>query len=454
MAAMLVSTIILTRILPQEIFGKLIATISFASVTNILIWGWIPSSVVRFSAGSDDGLNKILVPGVWFVIYSFFLLLIVAVPISWVFFFDYRLFVLYGLVYAMAETFNAILVSFYRGTEKSKTVNLTVIIFVTSTTLISALVTKFSSSATPLITYISAYLCGSSFYIILSLIRLKLKPLSIALLNHHASTLKLFFKFGFPLSGNSLCIWFSTMGNRLILGMFCGAAAIAQYTVAFNGASFLIEPLATLIIFSRYPRMIKLYDNKNFDGLKSLIDSSIRFYLLLTGAGLTFFLAYPDLLGRVIGGDSYNNLGPLFLLLLPGILAQCLSSYANKPFELAQKTRDNFILLTSITVINLLLTLLAGKLYNATGIAIARSFTFILYFITAYFWGRKHIKWSFPFPFTSILCTATFGLFISKRFFLDNLLQHQSIIAIIYAVEVTIVFAIIAKMTYKTEEIV
>jgi O-antigen/teichoic acid export membrane protein len=445
------TTIVLTRLLLPSEFGELTATLSIASVISIILYGWMPSAIVRFGTGKPSVKEETLLPCFWlFIITSVAFFLIVSV--LFVFFFkSYYLYSIYGISYCFGTSLNSIIISYHRSACKATSVNSSVFVFSIITNGISVLVTFLFPSK--IVGFISGYAAGVVIYLLYTIIENGIDLKSINSINR-VSYLHELFKYGFPLSGNSLCYWFSTLGNRLVLGFFGGPSAIASFTVAYNAASLIIEPAATLIVFARFPKMIKLYDQNMMPQLHELLDESIKLYMLLVSVAIVFSFSYPDIVVKIIGGNAYQSSSLLLILLLPGILFQCLSSYANKPFELSKKSKEIFILLSSITACNVLLTLIGGYLYGSEGIAIARSITFISYFIIAYKWGKRYISWSFPWKTASVLLFICILFFLFCRLLMTRFQVNFAIqICLFIAIAFCYVFFMLIRFSKNTDRI-
>jgi O-antigen/teichoic acid export membrane protein len=157
--------------------------------------------------------------------------------------------------------------------------------------------------------------------------------------------------------------------------IYCSAPELGNYIQASKIVQWLLLP-PMMISSVLFPITAIGRDETIRD--KIITASRILFWLYLAGAILL------ALLGRwifpAVFGESFNRVYPVFILLIPGILALAtlypVSAYNAGMNQLGINVRGSFYALVVIVVLNLLFT----PVYGIYGAAIASSIGYLVYF--------------------------------------------------------------------------
>lgn len=175
--------------------------------------------------------------------------------------------------------------------------------------------------------------------------------------------------------------------STIIIGIYIGATEVAYWGVCMQIIGS-IQACYTPLSDGIYPEMIK---SKNINLIKKILKLFLPIVIL--GCILVYFLA--DIIFLIIGGEEYLVAVPIFRLLIPALFFGFLVVLFGWPtLGAIGKTKETTFttVVSIISYIIMLIFLLCINKFTLINIAIARSVTEFILFITRYIFYLKYKK--------------------------------------------------------------
>ena len=178
------------------------------------------------------------------------------------------------------------------------------------------------------------------------------------------------FKFGLPLTPNTLIHWVLSSSDRYLLAILVGLSLAGIYSAAFNiGAVIylLVAPIQLVL----YPTLARLYDDGRIDQVKEYLRRSFRYYMILV---LPAVVGISVLAGPIIMALTTPAFAPgaavIPFIALAGLLSG-MSRFVDNVPHLVKKTHLNFITFSIPAVLNVALVFVLTPLFGIVGAGIA-----------------------------------------------------------------------------------
>lgn len=175
--------------------------------------------------------------------------------------------------------------------------------------------------------------------------------------------------------------------STIIIGIHIGTTEVAYWGVCMQIIGS-IQACYTPLSDGIYPEMIK---SKNINLIKKIL--KIFLPLVIIGCILVYFLAEPVFL--ILGGEEYLNAVPIFRLLIPALFFGFLVVLFGWPtLGAIGKTKETTLstVISIIAYIFMLGILLFINKFTLINLAIARSLTEFILFITRYMFYIRYRK--------------------------------------------------------------
>jgi O-antigen/teichoic acid export membrane protein len=212
------------------------------------------------------------------------------------------------------------------------------------------------------------------------------------------SNIKVYLKWGLPLTPTSAIGWIMTNSDRYIISYFLGVSAAGIYT-ASNGiggyTSFALLPLSTVL----YPAISKTYDEGKLDECRNYFQLSFKYLMMFaipSAVGLTL-LAKPLL--RILTTPEFFSGNPVVTFAAFGTLASCLYSLGVYVIYLVGKTQIVIKLLSVTAVLNVILNLILIPHMGIIGAAIASLISPIVLSLVTMIVTRRYFKYDLNLSF-------------------------------------------------------
>jgi O-antigen/teichoic acid export membrane protein len=223
-------------------------------------------------------------------------------------------------------------------------------------------------------------------------------------------TVRILFKFGFPLifamSGDLII---NTSGNYL-LGYFNNLEEVALFSLAYKIAAISIMILIGPFQMAYEPFIFRHKENEDIDKLIAKISTYVLFAYIFVCVGI--LVLFKDLI-RLIGHNEYNDAYYLLFLLLPGIGLTIFNYIGQSLLHFKNKTNLTGIIVLFSTLISLLFSYFLIKYQGTIGLIISLNFYLFISSFLLLFYGMKEVKIKLELKRLLIISFIGLGLFIA-----------------------------------------
>ena len=183
-------------------------------------------------------------------------------------------------------------------------------------------------------------------------------------------------KTSYPMALSAISYFLMQSVDVLFLGAFDTFESIAYYSVAVKIATVTSLALISVNIVIA-PKIAKIYNDRNFSELKSMIRKATRINVLISSPILLILFFFPDFLLSMFG-DNYTLAKNAFLVLL---IAQFFNSITG-PSALYLNMTGRQKILNSILLISLLINVILNVIlipkFGMVGAASATTISFVI----------------------------------------------------------------------------
>ncbi len=201
------------------------------------------------------------------------------------------------------------------------------------------------------------------------------------------------FKFGLPLTPNTLIHWVLSSSDRYLLAILVGLSLAGIYSAAFNiGAVIylLVAPIQLVL----YPTLARLYDDGRIDQVKEYLRRSFRYYMILV---LPAVVGISVLAGPIIMALTTPAFAPgaavIPFIALAGLLSG-MSRFVDNVPHLVKKTHLNFITFSIPAVLNVALVFVLTPLFGIVGAGIAATASHVVMLLIGLSISRRFLTFS------------------------------------------------------------
>ncbi|HGJ67487.1 TPA: flippase [bacterium] len=199
------------------------------------------------------------------------------------------------------------------------------------------------------------------------------------------------FMFGLIASGSQLCYFFITTTDTVLLTYIHGLESVGLYNA--------VIPIVTLLLYLSMalstvitPRVSELVAQKKFNDISFLWEKSIKYVLMATLPLIGLIVLYPDLILRIMFGESFVAASNALVILAVGIIFFGLSQI-NMSFLLSIiGPKKNLIIYAIATIVNIVLNLILIPKYSIDGAAIATIISYVVLFVISTMMLLRMIK--------------------------------------------------------------
>lgn len=219
------------------------------------------------------------------------------------------------------------------------------------------------------------------------------RALQIARSGEARTTVTSFVGFGFPMT-----LWlFSSIlldvGDRWVLQVLLGSGAVgiydANYRLIGGVAALLVVPVTITV----HPYVMGLSGSVDKVRVGRVIGTVIDNLLIvaLLAVGLTFLFSAD--LAIVLLGPEFREGSVIMPVVLAGVFASNIGTFAHKPFEIAGRTRPMVLTGYLAAGANLILCLALVPIVGYIGAAYATLLAYVMYTVVVGVRGRRLIPW-------------------------------------------------------------
>ena len=373
----------LTRVLSTETYGVVTYVKTVMTYMQILVdFGFLLSATKDIVRTREDKekmgyvIGDTLIARIMLGIIGLFMVILLAITLPIL-----KNNILYTILSYIVVFLSIFLMDFlFRGIERMHVITIRFIVMKTISTILTFFLIKNDSNLLliPILDILSSLIAIILVFIEIKKINVKIKFSKIK--NAFTSIKESFVYFLSNVASTS----FNAL-STIIIGIYINATEVAYWGVCMQIVGS-IQACYTPISEGIYPEMIK---SKNIDLVKKVI--KIFLPIVIIGCIAAYFLA--DIGFMIIGGEEYVQAAPIFRILIPTLFFGFFAIIYGWPtLGAIGKTKETTI--STVISIVVYITLLAGLIitnaFTLINVAIVRSITEVVLFITRYTFFRKY----------------------------------------------------------------
>lgn len=199
-------------------------------------------------------------------------------------------------------------------------------------------------------------------------------------------------RYGAPLVPIAYAMWALNSLDRLFIIRFSNMDELAVYSMSY-GIGSLITQMITGPVFTMYPNTaVKLYENQDLTGLKSLYSRSLLLILTTMLPAIFGIAAIGDQLIVVLSTGDYIQGSKIIVIVMVAYLFAIISSYGDITFQLVNKQKYSTYTITFAAILNALLNAILVPRYGILGAGISTILSFCVYAIISIVVSQKYIR--------------------------------------------------------------
>ncbi len=209
-----------------------------------------------------------------------------------------------------------------------------------------------------------------------------------------------YLSFGIPTVPGNLSNWFVELSDRYVIGILLGVAFVGYYSPGYTLGSIIAMFMAPFA-FILPPLLSPLYDEKKMDEIKSYLQYSIKYFVLialpsifglsLLSKPLLVLIATPQIAANGYFITPFTAISA-FLFGIYGIISQTL--------VLEKKTKIIGFLWIIAAIINIVSNIILVPIFGIIAAAITTLVAYAFTLLMTIFYSQKYIKLQFNIKFT------------------------------------------------------
>ncbi|HPE60388.1 MAG: lipopolysaccharide biosynthesis protein [Thiothrix sp.] len=205
-------------------------------------------------------------------------------------------------------------------------------------------------------------------------------------------------RYGLPLSASVLMSEVIYSSDRLLLAWLQGKAAAGQYAVACDLPAFTLNMLMMGINLAAYPALVQALEQGDRQQLRGCRLQHFRLlFAVALPASAGLILVAPNLVTLMIGVEFQPAVRALLPVIAVAVLFSGLKAYYfDLAFQLGEHPRGQLQILMLAAGLNLILNLVLIPLWSMQGAALATLITFMAALLLSAVRGRHHFPLVFP----------------------------------------------------------
>jgi O-antigen/teichoic acid export membrane protein len=413
----LISIAYFTRLLSPYEYGSYELLINTVNITEAILISWLYQSSLRYYKKYENlgEESKFIATGLQFIV-----IIWISISILYLIFnnfidnfveLDYKIFLYYGLILLGVQGLYKYFLVIIRGRREADRYSL----FVSLETIL-----KYGLAILVLI-YTGLRVKGILIVFILVFTGFIAFELIRLLRNNNFKTIfsmrivKELFNYGFPLIGASITHLILSVGDRYMINYFLGTVEVGIYSAGYRLSQMSIQNFYLLLMLAAYPIIIRDYENKGREAATLTIKKSLNYYfILLIPIVIGVWALAGDIVEGILGREFARAQGILPLIAL-GTFFYGLSQYANKPFELKEKTSIIFYMLVFSAVLNIGLNIYFIPVFGIAGAAYTTLISYAFYLIILTVMSRRFIPLNIDYQTLYKTVLAAMIMFLGLR---------------------------------------
>lgn len=206
------------------------------------------------------------------------------------------------------------------------------------------------------------------------------------------SSIKPYFPFALPLLPVALGHILINIGDRYVIGYFMGSSSVGIYSASYSIGlllSFFYAPIPIVL----FPTITKLFENKEYDKLKTHLQYSLKFFLMLAIPSLLGLLILSRSLLQTLTTPEYVQGYMIVPIIALSVIFYNISDLNNQIIILFKKTKISAIINIVSAIINIAMNVILIPIYGVIGAAISTLISFTLHLILTTSIGYKKMPY-------------------------------------------------------------
>jgi O-antigen/teichoic acid export membrane protein len=394
------SVSIFTRIFEPEAYGQYSLVVATASITTILLAGWIQQSVLRYlprfkTSGELQQFMEKFAAILASVSMTALAILLLVYPLLKSVLAEYGRFYFPGVALVLSGFIFQVLTSVFQADLKSGPyAKYKIALAVGRLALALAFVFIVSRDVIGLI-----FAMAVSYLVLIGFMKWELGMWSALKAVHRAldlGFLKKFASYGFPMIGWMMGGQILAISDRFVIGAFRGASEVGIYSANYSIVSMGIGLLTSPLIMAAHPLLINTWEKGDRPSVPSMISTFSRYYLLAIVPIVFFVGVLSKDFAEVLLGEEYREGFAIIPFVLAGYMMWGLSMYGQKGFELLEKTKSMLMLVAVCAACNIILNVIFVPKFGYYAAAVTSFVSYSVYPIMVHRTSRSILPWRLP----------------------------------------------------------
>lgn len=266
--------------------------------------------------------------------------------------------------------------------------------------------------------------------------------------------LKNIFKFGLTLWLGNIIVMLVSRLDVIFITYFRVLKEVAWYNVSLPTA-MLLTTFSAAVNNTLYPTVAELWSKGRKEDVAKGMESVIKFFFVLMLPPALLFLAYPDIIIRILFGESYLPAALSLQVLSIGMLFSSISSIFLGVINGIGSPGMNAKVVSVVAGANFVLNLLLVPLYGLDGAAVATAISFGIMFLMTFIFLRNRIKMSIRFTDVGRIflggLLALLAVAAAKHALVIEDAVIESAVTFIIAMAFYVVYLVMARVIVKSD---
>lgn len=204
--------------------------------------------------------------------------------------------------------------------------------------------------------------------------------------------------YSIPLIPNAMCWWINCSSDKYFVNIFCGAAAVGIYAVAYKVPSLLSTVMS--IFFGAW--QISAVEDFGSETSRSFFSDIYRKTLLMNVFASSVLIGVSKYLGKILFADDFFVAWKYTILLVIAYFFSTMASFLGSIYTCGKQTKMLFVTSVISAGVNFVLNLILIPFVGLFGAALATIICYMVVFFIRYFDSKKILELDFKFSYLLI----------------------------------------------------
>ena len=197
--------------------------------------------------------------------------------------------------------------------------------------------------------------------------------------------------YSIPLIPNAMCWWINCSSDKYFVNIFCGAAAVGIYAVAYKVPSLLSTVMS--IFFGAW--QISAVEDFGSETSRSFFSDIYRKTLLMNVFASSVLIGVSKYLGKILFADDFFVAWKYTILLVIAYFFSTMASFLGSIYTCGKQTKMLFVTSVISAGVNFVLNLILIPFVGLFGAALATIICYMVVFFIRYFDSKKILELNF-----------------------------------------------------------